>query len=165
MKINVNGKEYEAYNLIMQRENALEIIRGQKKLESRNFSDFYIKMFLNVDEFNKIIGYVNADKPIPDPETVDLRIFKHPFRPEYPEEKRMAIHFTNRQHSWYLDVLLKEQMVESLTPKTIRTLGEEFGFHDFDYLIPELENQTDDDDAEPYFFFAIDRVLQTDLVG
>lgn len=49
MKITYNGKEHEAYALVMKRENALEILNGTKRVEIRAFTEFYDRMFLDMD--------------------------------------------------------------------------------------------------------------------
>jgi hypothetical protein len=161
MKILVNGVQYEAYNLILTKENAAAIVSGKKRLESRCFSAFYQKMFLNINNFNRFITRLNNGlQPYTD---TAHPIFKKPFLPTDAPEKRMAVHFTNRQHSWFLDVLLKEQFVEFLTAESVEKLGEEFDFHDFDYLLPELARLKDTDKVANNFFFVIDKVLQTNL--
>ena len=161
MKILVNGVEYEAYNLILTKENAAAIINGTKKIESRCFSTFYQKMFLNLQNFNRFITRLNNNlQPYTDNEHP---LFKKPFSPTDAPQQRMAVHFTNRQHSWYLDVLLKEQFIEFLTAERVQSLAEEFDFHDFDYLLPELARLKDTDKVTNQFFFVIDKVLQTNL--
>lgn len=39
MKIEVDGQQVEAYDLLMRKEYAKEIISGKKKVEFRSFSD------------------------------------------------------------------------------------------------------------------------------
>ncbi len=53
MKINVNGNEVEAYALIMKKENALEILRGEKTLEIRVDSPRYVKMFTDQEQVER----------------------------------------------------------------------------------------------------------------
>ena len=47
MTIEVNGKPVEAYHLIMKKENALDILKGKKKVEIRAFSEKYNYLFID----------------------------------------------------------------------------------------------------------------------
>ena len=53
MTIQVDGKPVEAYHLIMKKENALDILKGKKKVEIRTFSDKYLSMFIDQEKYKK----------------------------------------------------------------------------------------------------------------
>lgn len=153
MKINVNGKEKDALQLMLMKPLAKQIISGTKKLEIRSFSPYYTKLLLNLNNFNKWVTQINNGKGF----EKDYQIFKK--RVEY-------IHFTNRNHDWYLDVSVKQQFVEFLTAENIRALADEFNFHDLDDYATELEKKdANDEDYElnNIFCFVIDKVIATNL--
>lgn len=153
MKIKVNGKDVEALQLMLMKPLALDIIAGRKILETRSFSPYYTKMLLNLENFNRWVRQINAGKG-----------FAH----DYPifSKQIKFIHFTNRNHDWFLDVAVKQQFVDFLTPDSIKQLGDEFNFHDFDDYAKELEAKEakgEDYELNNFFGFVIDRVIDTNL--
>ena len=50
MKIKVEGKEVEAYNLLMRKEYAMDIVSGKKTLEIREFKSHYVDMFTDKEQ-------------------------------------------------------------------------------------------------------------------
>lgn len=151
MKIIVNGREEEALNLILQKTFAEQMIAGTKRLEVRNFSDFYVKQLLDTKQFNKFIKSVED----PDAEYDETKsVFK---------QKYKYLHFRNRQNTWFLDIECKQMFVDFVEPDAIRQLGEEFGFHDYDYLIPQLEAEGDGAEIDNIFCFEVGKVIATNL--
>ena len=53
MKIKVEGKEVEAYNLLMRKEYAMDIVSGKKTLEIREFKSHYVDMFTDKEQLKK----------------------------------------------------------------------------------------------------------------
>ena len=54
MKINYKGQEIEAYSLVMNRNNALDILNGKKCIETRMLSSKYEKMFTDFNQMGKM---------------------------------------------------------------------------------------------------------------
>lgn len=99
MKININGKEHEAYRLIMKKENALEILNGTKEVELREFNKKYGEMFIDKKKEAEYFEKIKS----PDFEYVDAngvaecdKIYKGV----------KYIYFTNYNKSWHLIVEL-----------------------------------------------------------
>ena len=146
MKILVDNKPREALQLMLMRPLALDILAGKKRLEVRAFSPYYVKTLLNVDNFNQWVnsGLPKEHKPI----------FKN---------KVEFIHFTNRSHSWFLNVSVKQHFVEFVTFESVLQLGREFGFHDLDSELPRLKHLKDNDLIDNIICFEIDKVIETNL--
>lgn len=64
MTINVNNQQVEAYDLLLQKKYALDIIQGKKKIEVRSFSDHYISRFLDKEVMKR--NDANNRKPFDD---------------------------------------------------------------------------------------------------
>lgn len=116
--IQVNGQPKQAYDLIMRKEHALEIIAGKKPLEIRAFSDHYCKMFTDeaiLDQNDKALKEGRNDDWT-EPVRTDIR----------------HIHFHNYNNSWMLDVEIDDLGACWMCEEDIKWLGDEFGFHDYD---------------------------------
>lgn len=146
MKINVEGKEVKAYNLILTKENAMAILNGFKKVELRSFSDYYVNMFINLDKFNKKI------------DNGDFFTVNETFKDDVK-----FIHFTNRQRSWFLDVEIESQNIGYLIDHDIKKLQEKYNFHELDPLLDDLSKKTEDDFIDNFFYFVVKRIVNTNL--
>jgi hypothetical protein len=116
--INYKGEEIEAYSLIMRKENALDILRGNKIIETRAFSSKYEKMFTDfyqLEENEKLRKAGREDECQPILRT-DIE----------------AVHFYSTGASWTLDVAIDEIGIGEVTEEGIKFMHEEFDFHDFD---------------------------------
>lgn len=146
MKIIVDGKEEMAYYLMLTKENAKAILNGSKKVELRSFSDYYVNLFINIDEFNKKI------------KNGDIFTVSETFKKDVK-----YIHFTNRQHSWFLDVEIESQNIGFLAEYDIIQLQEKYDFHELDPLIDDLNKKSEDELIDNFFYFVIKKVINSNL--
>lgn len=135
--IQVNGQPAPAYDLIMRKEHALEIIAGTKTLEIREFSDFYCKMFTDkaVAEANDKLRKEGRDDEVQNPSRTDVAY----------------IHFHNYNNSWSLDVEIDELDAVLMSEDDVKFLADEFGFHDYDNEWQQYAGKPDEE--IPMFFY------------
>ena len=112
-KIIYEGKEVEAYDFLMKKENALEIISGKKKLEIRSFTPKYLELL--IDREQEVKNRENYEEYIL-PIRTDISF----------------IHFHNYTNSWFLNVKINEIGLAMMCKEDIETLAEDFDFHDYD---------------------------------
>lgn len=143
MKIEFEGKEFEAYDLILTKENALEILSGKKKIDIRVMSDTYINKFLDkkvraeqekASERGEEVFIEDAIKPI------------------------WLARFRNYKKTWWMDVVLSEVGLCMMEEEEIKELAEDFDFHDYDN---EWQQYADlpDEEKPMFFILAIDKIL------
>lgn len=137
MTIEVNGKQVEAYDLLMRKEHALDIIAGKKTLEIRAFSDHYYKMFTDKKavEENKRLQKEGRDDECVEPVRIDVQY----------------IHFHNYNNSWTLDVEIDSLGTCLMSEDEIKWLADEFDFHDYDNEWQQYAELPDDD--KPMFYW------------
>lgn len=134
MKINYNGKEVEAYDLKMKKENALSILSGTKKAEIRTFSDYYIARFVDSSKLGEDIPFFE-------------KLNKVGFA-----------RFRNYNTTWFVDVKLNEISLCTLDEVTVKELNEDFGFHELDEEWQQYKDLADGE--KPLFFLlGIDQVV------
>lgn len=138
-------------DLIMKREYAEAIIRGEKKVELRAFSDFYVKRIYD----QAMVDFV--DRHIDD---VDVSMSVDYYISEIrPVQK---IHFHNYNNSWFLDVSVRVNDLVSVTSEDIKFLHEQYDCHELDELLRKV--QYDKDQNPPsFFYFEIGDILDTNL--
>ena len=141
-KIEYNGETIEAYSLIMRKENALEILRGEKTVEIRSLSSRYEKMFTDYAQLekNESLRKQGRDDECQPILRTDIG----------------AIHFYSTGAPWTLDVEIDELGIGEVTPEGIKFLQDEFGFHGLDYALENLEDVTEPD---LFYYLHISRVL------
>lgn len=128
MKINIDGKEVEAYHLIMRKENALEILKGTKKIEVREFKAKYEKLFVDKQKEKEVFEAKDKD---PNAEFSFDDIMRDDVK---------YIFFTNYSKSWSLVVELDHITAFELSEADITFLKEEFDFHDLDQAIEDFKD-------------------------
>lgn len=127
-------EKYNFFNLLMRREFAEQILAGEKKLELRDASDFYISRFL-IEENGEY--YMKADKN--------------------------ALHFHNYNNSWFLDVEFTDLILLELTSKNIKKIQKE-GYHEFDEMLEEIkQDEKNNVDPSYIFYFKLGKIIDTDL--
>ncbi len=142
------AEEIDCLNLIMRKEFAEQIIAGTKKLEFRNFSEFYVNRLID----KKVNEYINQH--IDDDEVV---VFCNDIR------QVQKIHFHNYNNSWFLDVECTFNDAFSVIPSDIEFLQNQYGVHDFDELLKMYEEAGEK--QRPFFFyFVCGKVVDTNLV-
>lgn len=133
MQVEYKGHKYDAYSLVMRRENAEAILRGEKKLEVRASTPYYQRMF------------IDENRPLEEDEIV-------PFR------NTCAVHFYSTGAPWTLDCFIDKIGVAELTAEDVADLGELYDFHDFDDEVKKYEGVPDDERPE-FFYLAIDEII------
>jgi hypothetical protein len=142
-------QDIECLNLIMRKEYAEQILAGTKKLEFRDYSDFYIKRLID----KKVSEYIGAH--VDEDETFlfcnDIRQVK-------------KIHFHNYNNSWFLDVECTFNDVFCINKHDIEFLQKEYGCHDYDQDLAYYEKKHIDNKQRPYlFYFVCGKVIDTNL--
>ncbi len=133
------GVQVEAYDLIMRKENAWDIINGKKFLEARAMSPFYIKRFL--------VPKRTLDMTVSAFETKDVA----------------SVHFHDYNNTWYLDCHILGICPFNTHPNWRETLHA-LKCHDFDEEIDENERKgTKEDDTTFFFGLVIDGIHGTNL--
>lgn len=148
MKIQVNGQQVEAYDLLMKKEYALEILSGKKRVEFRSFTDHYISRFMDKEAMKR-------NKAKGNPTIEELR-----------EEVRTDIeyiHFHNYNNSWYLDVAIEGIGYCFVDSQDIAPLAEEFD--DFKAYIEDAKkyDQLPPDERPMMFYIVLAEVVATNL--
>lgn len=145
-KISLQGKEYEAYHLIMRRENAEAIMRGEKTVEFRAFTNKYCSMFFDkeaVERNNKRIDEGRGEELEPDCRT-DIEI----------------VHFYNYNNTFSLDVAIDEIGYGKYDEESAKNMVEWFGCHELDDQWQQFKDLPDH--KKPMFFYLhISEVLQS----
>ena len=137
MMIVYQGELVEAYDLIMKKAFALEILNGQKTLEIRPYSPFYCSRFVDVHQLeeNERRRAAGREDEILAPYRTDIGF----------------IHFHDYGKTWVLDVAIDEIGVSDLTREGVAFLADEFGFHDYDEEWQQYEGMPEDE--VPTFFY------------
>lgn len=145
MKVNIEGKEVEAYHLIMKKENALEIINGTKKIEVRDFNQKYGQMFIDP---KKEAEYFEKMK-------------QSNF--EYIDQNGVAecdkiykgikyIYFTNYNKSWHLVVKISHINMLWFNDDDMNFLENELNFKDYKEGYEEFKKNYKEGDEIPAIF-------------
>lgn len=141
------AKPIECLNLIMRKQFAEAILKGEKKVEFRAWTDHYVSRLIDKDCDNyKTLHY----------DDIEVRSFVNTVR---PVEK---IHFHNYNNTWYLDVECTNNYVMPLVRHEVEALHNIWGCHEMDDMLADFERRGDD--IRPIFFlFACGDVIDTNL--
>lgn len=147
MKVTYKGEEFDAYDLIMRKDNAKAILDGSKTIEIRSFSDKYCRMFVDqklIDKNEELRNAGKEDECIPFAECIrgDIEV----------------VHFRPYNNNWHLDAAIDEIGVCSMTKEDIEWLAQEFNYHEMDNEYQQYEHLPEDE--RPIFFYLhIKKVL------
>ena len=144
-------KPIERLDLVMRKEFALEILDGTKTVEIRSYSNFYCSRL-----YDKIVlAYEQAHW---DDEL--MRMMMIDFNDSVRAVK--TIHFHDYGKTWFLDVECIDNSTVLIRDDQVGYLQEQFNCHEFDEELAEL-NAENASERPIYFYFAVGKVLGTDL--
>lgn len=131
----VTGKQVEAFDLIMRKEFAFDIIEGRKRIEFRSLSPFYTRRFLDISGKgkNEKVAFKDVD----------------------------YVHFHDYGNTWFLDVRISDIGFFDLSEKSLASMHE-YGHHDFDEMAVEYRGREDEVNM---FGLLIESVLGTSLMN
>lgn len=149
-------KPLEKLNLVMRKVNAEEIIRGEKTVEFRACSDHFMSRLFDNDTLKWFDAHADDNE-------VNSAIESGLLAPGALREVH-TIHYHNYGNTWFLDVSLKDNGMMPVSDEAIKTMQEKFGSHELDKALAKLNAQKLKLELRPsLFYFAIDKVLDTDL--
>ena len=152
-----NAKPIETLSLIMKRDEAMRIVKGEKIVEFRDYSDFYCDRLLDDDVYKwseQMVkkGY-DKEKVY---SVVDL------------QREVGKIHFHNYNNTWYLDVSVSYNGNMTIDADDVGFLQSEYGCHEMDSSLKAVEDDIrkgtiSETERPKAFFFVIDEILDTNL--
>lgn len=145
------AKPVECLNLIMRKEFAEEILRGEKKVEFRAYSKHYIDRLVDKEVCNFVD--LKGGEPI-------VEVLFHDFINEVRPVKK--IHFHNYNNSWFLDVECSENGLIACVKEEVEYLNKEFDSHDLDEELATYEKGKINN-RPYYFYFVVSKILATNL--
>lgn len=156
------SEDIECLNLIMRKEFATQILKGEKKVEVRAYSQFYYNRLFdkNVMEWGdkKAEEMANAgvDEGIVNAFVSDCVDFLNPLR------NVKKVHFHNYDNTWFLDVECTANYQVAVVRDQVEELQQLYDCHEFDEMLEDLEKQKSKD-RPLYFYFVMGKVLDTNL--
>ena len=137
-----DADDIECLNLIMKREFAEAIIRGEKKVEFRAMSDSYMNRLYD----DRVLQFMelHEDDPLVQECAEPLKLVK-------------TIHFHNYNNSWTLDVECELNDVVLVNDEQVKYMQEEYGCHELDAQLKATKRSH----LKPmYFYFVIGKIIK-----
>ena len=141
----------EKLDLVMKKEYALEILSGAKTVEVRSYSDHYVSRLYD----KAVLAYEDEHW---DDELMRMQMI------DFNDSVRAVktIHFHDYGKTWFLDVECIDNNTVLLVDEQVTYLQDEFGCHEFDQMLAEL-NGSGATERPMYFYFALGKILGTNL--
>lgn len=155
-KINQLKAKYEDFcepapvkvlNLIMKREFAEQILRGEKKIEFRPYSQHYCDRLFD----RKVTEFMNNHC-----DDDDVALYCDDMRPV------KKIHFHNYNNSWHLDCKCNLASDIAADDEGVDFLHKEYGCNELDALNAQVKS-TKGMNYPMFFFFVLGEIIDTDL--
>jgi len=142
-------------NLLMRKPFAEAIVKGEKTVEVRAFSDHYFNRLTDkkVDKWMTDFRAKHGD----DAEAMEA--FTEFMCATRPVER---IHFHNYNNSWHLDVSVTENALIGLTDEAVADLQNRLGCHEFDEMAESFRAKNDPH-RPLFYYFVVGGVIDTDL--
>ena len=146
------AEDIEVLDIIMTKKNALEILKGEKTVDFRLYSQTYCNRLYD----KKVMDFLDKHD---DDEEVQKALEKG-----FIDPLRIVntIHFHNHTNSWYMDVECKANEIAALIPRDIEFLQENYNCHELDEMLARAEEKKEQD-RPCFFWFALGKVLGTNL--
>lgn len=144
------SKDIDCLDLVMKKEFAEAILKGEKVVEYRAYTRFYYDRIFD----KKLTEW--GEKNVAEEDMEHFVDYCRPLR------KVNKIHFHNYNNSWFLDVEIYANWTVVVTDASVVAMEEDYGCTELKELNDEL-NAKGETDRPIFFYFAIGDILDTNL--